>query len=182
MANNASNVQAGKPKIGGAIFVADKGTTIPTDCTSALAAAFKCMGYVSDDGVDNDNSPETDSKKAWGGDPILTTQTGKPDQFKFTLVECTNLDVLKFVYGSSNVSGTLETGVTIKATSDEAEEKVIVIDTLLGGVAKRIVIPKGKLSSVGTITYKDDEAVGYELTVDALSDGIATHYEYMKTV
>lgn len=180
MSNNASNVQAGKPKVGGAVFVAEAGTTLPTDCTSTLSSSFACLGYISEDGLTNDNSPETDTKKAWGGDPVMVTQTAKPDTFKYTMIECTNIDVLKFVYGASNVTGTLSTGVTVKATSDEAEEKVIVIDTLLGGVAKRICIPKGKVSALDTITYKDDDAVGYGVTVEALSDGTATHYEYLK--
>ena len=40
MANNASNVAAGKPKIGGAVYRAPSGTAVPTDATTALTAAF----------------------------------------------------------------------------------------------------------------------------------------------
>ena len=41
MANTVSNVTAGKPKIGGAVFRAALGSTLPTDATTALDAAFK---------------------------------------------------------------------------------------------------------------------------------------------
>ena len=43
MANTASNVSAGKPAIAGAIHFAPKGTTLPTDTTTALAAAFEAL-------------------------------------------------------------------------------------------------------------------------------------------
>ena len=41
MANTASNVSAGKPKLTGAIWAAPKGTTLPTDTATALDNAFK---------------------------------------------------------------------------------------------------------------------------------------------
>ena len=83
--NNVDNVIVGKPKTDGAIFMAPAGTTLPTDATTALASAFKCLGYVSEDGVVNSNSPESEDIKAWGGDIVASPLTGKPDKFSFTL-------------------------------------------------------------------------------------------------
>ena len=89
--------------------------------------------------------------------------------------------MLKYVYGDDNVSGTLQTGITITANSNDQKSGIIVIDMVLNsGTLKRIVIPEGKVSEVGDIVYQDGGAVGYETTLTALPDSSGnTHYEYL---
>jgi len=82
MPTDVTKVTAGKPKVGGALFRAPAGTALPTDAVTALAEAYKCLGYVSEDGVTNSTSIDSDEIKAWGGDTVLTPQTGKTDTFK----------------------------------------------------------------------------------------------------
>lgn len=182
MANNVNNVTAGSPKVGGAISVAPANTAAPTDAVTALADTYKSMGYVSEDGVTNSNTPNNTAINAWGGDLVLQTQDAKPDTFQFTLLEATNLDVLKLVYGDSNVSGTLAAGITIQANNKPQTEHVLVIDMLLRDLTvKRVVIPKGYVTSVGDIVYRDNAAVGYQTTITAYPDASGnTHYEYIK--
>ena len=69
--NNSANVTAGIPKVGGAFFHAPLGTDLPTDAKTALDAAFKNLGYISEDGLTESTSIDTNTVKAWGGDVVI---------------------------------------------------------------------------------------------------------------
>lgn len=179
--NNASNVSAGKPDINGAINVAPKGTALPVSPDEELDAAFAGLGYCSNAGLTNGTNLEVQKIKAWGGDTVLVILSSKEDTFQFVLLEIKNINVLKLVYGSSNVSGDLDTGITVLANNKDIEEVSLVIDMILSdNTKKRIVIPTAKVSAVGDIVYGDEDAVGYDTTIDCIPDEAGnTHYEYM---
>lgn len=178
--NKVEQVTAGKPKVGGAVFEAPINTDLPTSATVALNTAFKGAGYISEDGVTHTSSPETVKVKAWGGDTVLAEQTGKDDQYKMKFIQGMNIDVLKSIYGDDNVSGDLENGLTVLGNSKEVEARSWVIDQILkGDILYRTVIPNGKITEIGDVVYKDDEPIGYDVTIDALPDSSGnTHYEY----
>jgi len=189
MSNTVTNVSTGKPKVSGSIHraVRSENLTIPTSASDSLPSDYKCLGYISEDGVTNDLSMETDKVKAWGGDTVLVFQTDKNDTFKFKLLETLSEDVLKAIFGANNVTVTPATttapkSIAINVSSEEQEEAVWVIDMIMrGNNPKRIVIPYGKITEMGEITYKDDEAVGYDVTITGAADSSGnTHYEYME--
>ena len=182
MANSATNVSVGKPQIEGSVYAAPIGSTLPTDATTALDAAFKCLGYVSDAGVTNSDTKSITDIKAWGGDVVKSTITEHADKLKYKLIECLNVETLKHVYGSENVSGTLATGITIKSNSKDNEKICLVVEMILNGtILKRIVVPNAQVTEVADIVYKDDDAIGYDTTASCYPDDEGNpHYEYIK--
>lgn len=179
--SDSKKVTTGKPKVGGGVSRAPLGTTLPVNATAELDAAFKNLGYISDAGVVNSNSISSTAIKAWGGDTVYDAQTDKTDTFKFTLLEVLDPEVIKVPYGDDNVSGDLDTGITVQANSKEQQYKSWVIDTILNdNVLKRTVIPSGKVTAVEDISYVDGALVGYGVTVSAVPDESGnTHYEYI---
>ena len=186
---NAQNVSTGKPT-GGAISTAPLTAALPESAVADLTG-FDSLGYISDAGLVNTNSPSNTDIKAWGGQTVLSVQTEKPDTFKLTLIEVMNETVLKAVYNDNNVTS-IEVGtgddkhteIKVSANADEPEYKAYVVDMIMkAGALKRIVIPSAKVTAISDITYSDSAAVGYEVTITAVPDTKGnTHYEYIKTV
>lgn len=183
MANTATNVSTGKPNISGAVYVAPIGTTLPTDATTALdTSVFTCLGYVSDDGLENQNELNSGEIKAWGGVTVYRPLNGMTDNFVLKLIESENVDVLKSVYGDNNVTVNGSGNIKVDVKAEDPQEKVWIFELALrGGRAKRIVIPDGAIIAREPITYNDSDAIAYGITVSAYPDSTEkTHTEYLE--
>ena len=183
MGNVATNVTTGKPNISGAIYTAPIGTTLPSDATTALdTTKFVCLGYVSEDGLSNNNELSVEAIKAWGGNIVYRSLTEMNDEFSLALIETENVDVLKTVYGENNVTVDGGGNVSVDVVGEDPIERVWVFELALrGGKAKRIVVPDGAITSRAEITYNDSDAVAYGITISAYPDeNASTHKEYLE--
>lgn len=183
MANDASNVSFGKPKSTGAVYIAPAGTVVPTDATTALAAGYVGLGYMSDDGLVNTVKTDTETVNAWGGDKVLVGQTTFGEMFTVNLLE-TSANALKVYYGDDNVTVNGQ-NITVTQNSAELPECVAVFELVLtGGRVKRIVVPHAKLvDRSGDITYADKDAIMYPVVFEALPDSNGnSHTEYIAVV
>lgn len=181
--NKAKNVSTSSPKVTGAIYCAPLGTTLPTNAKTALNAAFKGVGYISEEGVTRSQSRSSNDIKEWGGGVVATVQTEYKESFKFKMIETLSDTVQKAVYGDTNVTGKLDgatTSMTVKHNALEPVANVWVIDTvMLDGTLSRIVVPNAKITELGDLAYKKDTAIGYDVTLSAMLDASGnTSYDY----
>lgn len=180
--NEVTNVSVGKPKAGGAVFVAPITAVPPLDAVTPLDELFENVGYCSEDGLTNSVSTDSTSIKAWGGDEVLNIQTSRSETFSFAMIE-TNEAALKQIYGEDNVSID-GTSLSILHNSKLKVSHVWIFEILLtNDRIKRIVVPSGKITSVDDIAYKDGEAIKYGVTLSALPDTSGnTAYEFIAEI
>lgn len=185
MANNSENLTTtSAPKTGGPLFRGATSATLPTDAVSELGADFTNLGRISDDGAKISDSISTEEIKDWEGIVVATPVKEKKDELEITLIESLNVEVLKTVYGSDNVSGTLETGITVKSNPHNPKHYAYVLDTIEGedaDILHRKVYPNAAITKVGDQTYVNNKLVSYQVTITALGDENGnTHYDYYK--
>lgn len=181
--NKATNVSTSSPKVTGAVYYAPLGTSLPTDAKTALDAAFKGVGYISEDGLTRSQSRSSNDIKEWGGGVVTTVQTEYKESFKFKMIETLSDIVQKAVYGEKNVTGKLDgasTSMMVKHNALEPVANAWVIDTvMLDGTLSRIVVPNAKITELGDLAYKKDTAIGYDVTLSAMLDANGnTSYDY----
>lgn len=182
MANNSANVSVGKPAAAGGIYAGDTSLTLPTNATTALPSDYKGLGYVSDEGLTNGVELETEDIKAWGGDTVLTVRTGRTETFAWTFIE-TNEDVLKEVYGPTNVTAT-GTALAVVHNNKDLPRRSYVFEILMtGGKVKRIVVPNGQITEISDVVYVDGEPIGFQVTLTTYPDSAGnTVYEYIAEI
>lgn len=173
--NDVANVSYGKPKAKGAIFIAPKGTTLPTDGTTALDPAFKNLGYISDDGLKSSTKVSTEEIRAWGGDTVLVSQKEYGETYSFNMLEVSE-DTLGFYYGAENVTKNGDS-IVVKHTSKALPEVVAVFEiALTGGRIQRTVLPHAQFADRSAeITYKDNKAIEIPVKLSALPDADGTY-------
>lgn len=162
MATTAANVRVG---VTGGAFHAPLATTIPTNATSALNAAFKEVGYISEDGITQAIAADVSDIKAWqNGDVVRKVQTSHDLTFQFSMIE-TNAESLKIYYGDPNA-----TISAVQITGDQTVREAWVLEVTDGDNDIRVVLPDAQVTERGDVTYKNDEAIAYDVTITAYPD------------
>ena len=183
-APNTRNVSAAQPKVGGGVYWAPLGTALPTDSSTALIAAYKPLGYVSDAGITPSRDTSIDKPKAWGGDTVAALQTDESLSYEWTLIEVFSDEVRKFVHGQSNVTTTAPaagqgTKLAILDKGGKPANCVLVFDMKYGAKTRRVVLPVADNVVTGESPYSDSDLSAFTLTSEALKDASGVRmYEF----
>ena len=172
MALDAKNVRVA---VTGAALVAPLGTPTPTDATTAIAVPFKDVGYIGEDGVTQSISTDVSDIKAWqNGDVVRKVQTSHDFTLQFSMIETTDT-TLKLFYADSTV-----TAGVVKVTGAQSSHNAWVLDVKDGKHTTRVVLPDAQITERGEVTYKNDEAAAYDITLTAYPDASGVKaYIYM---
>lgn len=181
---NINEIGVGAGKVTGAIFVAPKGTTLPTDAVTALNNAFKLLGFTSDAGVTISESRSTSEITAWEGRTIvLTAVTQYTENVSFTPIQC-NEDVVKLMWGTAAV--TVSNGALAIGHHGKMLDPVeIVIESVSNDSIGRVRRYAGTFELVerGEQTLDGTQVDGRQLSFRAVPDanGITMH-EYVAAI
>lgn len=182
--NNKKNVSLGKPMANGCVYRAPSGTPLPTDATTALDAAFDCVGYISEDGVTNATDTDNTEVNDMGGVKVINEISSYGETYQFSMLE-TNPTSMALRYGSDNVQSTGDK-MTIHHRMPSGESQVLVFEILMtGNKVKRIVVPDGVPSEYGDTQYSSGDAIMYDVTVAANPSeliGGASSVEYIAPI
>lgn len=108
----------------GALAFAPLLTALPTNATTALAGTYKALGYIGAGGIIPARAISTDPVKDMNGDTVYTLQTEFTRTYQAELLQTTNVDVKKAIFGDANVvvtPATVSTG-TIIAVQDKGQQ------------------------------------------------------------
>ena len=178
---NANEVTVGSAAATGAIWVAPKGTSLPTDATTTLAGTYKLLGFTSDAGVQISENASNQSIVAWEGrTEVYNVRTEFTEQISFTPIQA-NAEVARLMWGSDAVvtgSGT----IAVKHHGKTLEPVCIVIETVpRDGVIKRYC-GTFQLTERGAQTMDGTQVDGRQLTFNSIPDSSGfTMYEYTST-
>lgn len=175
---NAAEVTVGSAAATGAIFVAPKGTALPTDASTALASAYELLGFTSDSGVTISESSSNQAIRAWEGRmEVYNVRTEYTESVSFTPIQC-NGDVAKLMWGDDAVTVTTGT-IAAKHHGQTLEPVVIVIETTPRDNIVKRYCGTFQLVERGDSTMDGTQVDGRQLTFNAIADDDGyTMYEY----
>jgi hypothetical protein len=169
MTLESGNVRVG---ITGGVRSATVGTTAPTDPTASYGVGWSEYGYISEDGVEETFTSESTDIRAWQNGALVRTINSKTDaMFKFVVLETNKTILADYRPGSTVGTAAGVTTTTVKAI--QPNPRAFAIDIVDGSIHTRKIIPRGEITERGAIVYKNDEPIGYEVTIKVYpaSDG-----------
>ncbi len=154
---------------GPGIWMAPVGTTAPTDATTALAADWSTLGYLSEDGVTLSQSTNSEDIYPWQGrSPVRTMITERNLAMEFSMFEF-NEQNLQLYFGMEQASqGTGDTWSLNVVSNAPAQIYSFVIDVADLDVKVRYYIPRGSLSDAGDLEITDSGVMALPVTLKTL--------------
>jgi hypothetical protein len=152
----------------GSVYLAPVGTSPPTDTVGAWPAGWVDLGYLSEDAVTSSFDSETVDIMAWQADAPIFSDVTLTQSFQFQLMQW-NEDTLTWVFGG----GTWTAGppASFAAPAKAAYDAMALgIEAVMGSKIVRWGLSRVKITELGDINIKGDEAALLDVTVKVLDN------------
>lgn len=157
--------------VSGEVSVGPTATTAPTDATTALAAGFLGLGYISEDGITETPELSIDDITAWQNAKIVrSVVTAAKVTYEFQLIQ-TSKNVVEAALGVT-VTQSVPMGTYTFDPASTGGRKSWVFNIIDGSQIKRIYLAEGEVTERGEIVYASGEPIGYALTVTAYTNPV----------
>lgn len=154
----------------GRVLVAPLGTAEPTDVTTAFNAAFKELGWVTEDGISVTPSVDTNDVPMWQSiTPVKRPITGMGLEVSMALGSH-NKDTLGLYFLNSTVSNAAGVARLEMANAPASQEVMLAVEwTDDEGDTNRLIFPRVTMTDREAITLQRSDAVALGLTFSSLA-------------
>lgn len=187
---NVAQLIAPSPRTSGSVMWGPVGTALPTTSYAVLVGGtfpvgLNDLGFIDDNGLKQKENRKTTDVFAWGGSLVGTLQESYDRTMTYKLLQFNNQQVQAAGHGIANVS-------TVAATSTNGNEIAVLLNAKLldtrawvfDGIYNlqlaRVVIPIGRVVSIGEVDITHKMYSTLECTLKAYPDASANHgYMYL---
>ncbi|MBQ9620547.1 MAG: hypothetical protein IJR41_01235 [Atopobiaceae bacterium] len=170
--NNTADVSNVKGVLGGYGFSApiDTELDLSTDPYADLSGAFENMGFISEDGIEEEVDADTKEIVDMNGDVIFVAKSSEKETLTLTLVSITDASLREW-HGHSNVDATAEGYIEVKHSNVLHDQRKYIFELLLKDGRKwRKYVPNGQVTEVGSIVHGAADIAGREITISCMPD------------
>lgn len=153
------------------VWVAPVGTVFPTDLSPDLPAPWVEIGWLSDDGIDQERKVESATFTAYQGGTVVRKRVTSTDNTRtFAALEET---LTVFGLYNTGTTAVTEAGGLTRLTvpaGTGVDERAYIFDYSDGDYLKRELITRGEVTDRDKISNKNDELTVYALTTTIYGD------------
>lgn len=176
---STTDVRVGGPATsGGYAFHAPIGSTRPTSASTTLDAAYKDLGYLSEDGVEVSTERGSEKVRDWNLDTVAVLE-GANEATVTVIFMSRNPETMKLLFGEDNVETDTVDPTKIKAVHYTGEtlphEQFAFL--LKDSRGPRILdFGDAQITSAGPFSYRKNGVVTYPATIELFKDASGRFY------
>lgn len=157
------------------IYCGPKGSTLPTDLTTDIDAALEDLGWLTDTGIGEAPTTNTNVRRGINGSIVKTIKTSDDTSFTFECYERNAVTVGLVRPGSTPATMDTVTTTNVKAYLG-SNEKAFVLHIDYGTYKRRVAIARGEAFLTGTIQDKPGDLAVLQFRIDCYPAADGTKY------